>query len=197
MKLKFITILCFSYSMAIAQSYELNYRDWDTASPYEYWLTLNYSEEPNIVTLTDSLEQDGYLTIEGTISDYRDSALQTLIWRLDPRDSSQMEPYVPDESGYFKLNFDPGTILLQFTLQGSFKTQYLLISANVAKKISYELKLGRSQPFEQYLIHSKRILTVDEIESTVDCIKENFLFNQNETWNCAEGKDFYIGISGG
>jgi len=197
MKQWILILICITSLTSWGQEYELNYKEWDSISPYEYLLTLEYPNEPNEVTLVSRSLRGEFLTIEGKITDYQDSSIQVLIQSLSPLDSSTLELFIPDTNGHFSLSFKSMTVLLRFSYQNQLKTQYLLIESENYVHLTYSLKLGRQQPFEHFLIHSKRELTEGEIKETLECIQINHFYNPDKAWDCDHGKDFFIGMSGG
>lgn len=197
MKRLILLLICFTNLTSWGQEYELLYKEWDSISPYEYWLTLEYPYEPNKVTLLNRSLQGEILTIEGKITDYQDSPVRVLIRSLSPSDSSTLELFAPDTNGHFSLSFKSKTVLLQFSNDNQIKTEYLLIESENYKHLTYSLKLGRQQPFEHYLIHSMRELTQKEIKETLDCIQINHFYNPDKIWDCDHGKDYFVGMSGG
>lgn len=192
----FILACLFTFTV-LGQKYELFHNESDTIYPFEYWLTLDFSDEPNKITLTNSSDQKNHFTIKGKVIDYRNSPIQVMISSLNPNDSSVLEHTFSDSNGDFSLNFNSKQILLKFSYGNQLKTYFLTVNQNEYAFLTYTIQLGRKQPFEHYIIYSKRELSTDEINITLNCIQRNFFFDRNKSWGCDNGNDFYIGMSGG
>lgn len=194
MKINYIFYILFLFTNLIfSQEWEYRFNA-KSKYPFEYTLKPNFNE-PNKLLVQNQIKNDSLSVVKGVITDYSNSFVWGVTVDLIDENGKYISGAITDENGFFEIETSSKRFIIKFSLMDHLKSEIFNVDFDYFSSTTLNVKLGREQVLDFYVIFSKSKLSDIKIKKILECVKPLIYYESSKIYDCDNNSDvFYISV---